>query len=840
MMITLQTFNPFRLIPAEHKLTPHRLTVLFGILVIGGIGLYTAVSYLRHRKIQQQLQDDQTAARALLKSGNDAFDRGDFADAINFYTQALGKAQIPSLRNQINYDCCNAYLRSNQLNKAIECYDAFLQGNLNSQGQEKAELALEIGKFFEKAQKSAEARGYYDQAKAALPLINRALVDPFLACSQAYLRLGEFASATECCTLALTPLVIPHNEIPLRLQLGAIEEMQDKPQEAFNHYRQAEGLLASLDQGHLAPRPDLKMKVWVALSRIYRQRQDFAKALEYCEKVLTAPSRPSELLLSEAYYSKGWILFDQNKHLQAEEAATTAGDVLKSSFTPQADLNAQIFILKAHILRKKGENTQAEQMEREALALLPSEFILIELHLMRALSYYQKNSSEISSYSSREVQEYGEKNSTLKAFYLLNQALVHLKQWKLQEAEQKLREAATCSFDKPLIRELLRYIVEPCQIDPALSGVEILGQTIRLKLQETVQRKTQLPTLGQEAYNNGDYPKAARILEAALKIGKPSVDLYLPLVKVYQKLKKFGDADAYALRALDLKPDQNIKDQLVCLRAQIKMGSDEIHTARSWFEQALQTVTDPDCKAEIQKGLIQVHQRYRHFDKALEVCQALLNESSNPQLRAEIFFSQSITLMLRAKTQEAEQSAQAGLKLIKEDTELKGQLLILLSMIHAKQQKHDKALEEVSEALKTNIVDRETLVAAHLQRALCWGQKKPDKTILNYPEAVSAYDLALKLVGTHVYQDKLLRAYILFRRAQCHASQLGSPACTDREGIKLKAKADFEAALALPSNNFVTLNDLLYCVEDLHGDPTILWEPLKEKIEFGLASLKGK
>lgn len=832
MMISLQTLNPLRLIPADRKLTPHRLTVLFGIVVVGGIVLYAAVSHLRHRRIQKQLEDDHAAANTLLGSGNAAFGREDFADAIGLYTQALGKAKDRALRAEISYQCCKAHLNSKQIDPAVKCFNAIVQDYPTSKEKEKAELALEIGNYLEKDKKTAEARGYYDQAKALLPLINPASVEIFIACSQGYLNLGEFALATECCTTALTPLVLPQHEIPLQLQLGAIDEMQDKFLEATQHYLRAEQLPAS--------HTDMSMRIWIALSQIYWKRQELTKALEYCEKVLKASFAPIELL-SQAHYVKGCILFDQNDIPGAEKEAAAALSGLTSPETHQKDLKAQIFILQAHILRKKEDPTQAERMERQALELQPHESILVEVYLGRALSLHLMSISRgTPNYYSRELEGYYERNSTLKAFYLLNQALVDLKQWKLQEAEQKLREAATCSFDKPLIRELLRYMVEPCQADPVLSGVEILGQTIRLKLQETVQRKTQLPTLGQEAYNNGDYPKAARIFEAALKIGKPSVDLYLPLVKVYQKLKKFGEADAYALRALDLKPDQNIKDQLVCLRAQIKMGSDEIHTARSWFEQALQTVTDPDCKAEIQKGLIRVHQRYRHFDKALEVCQALLNESSNPQLRAEIYFSQSITFMLKAKTQEAEQSAQAGLKLIKEDTKLKGQLLILLSMIHTKQQDNDKALAAISEALKTEIVDRETLVAAHLQRALCLGYQKPDKTILNYPEAVSAYDLALKLVGTHVYQDKLLRAYILFQRAQCHASQLGCPACTHREGIKLKAQEDFTAASALRSNDFVTLNDLLYCVEDLRGSPDRLWAPLKAKIDNGLASLAGK
>jgi tetratricopeptide (TPR) repeat protein len=832
MMISLQTLNPLRLIPADRKLTPHRLTVLFGVVVVGGIALYVAVAHLRHRKIQKQLKDDHAAARAQLGLGNNAFNAGAFVNAIQYYTQALEKAKDRALRSEINYHCCKACLSNHELGKAVEYYNAIIQDNPTSKEKEKAELALEIGKCFEKEQKLAEARGYYVQAKALLPLIDPGLVEIFIACSQGYLNLGEFVLAIQCCNMALTPLVLPQHEIPLQLQLGSIAEMQDKLQDATQHYLRAEQLPAS--------HTDMSMRAWIALSQIYRKRQELPKALEYCEKVLKASFAPIELLC-QAHYSKGWILFDQNDIPGAEKEAADAMSGLTAPETHQKDLKAQIFILQAHILRKKEDPTQAERMARQALQLQPSESILVELHLGRELSAHLMQINEIRNYYSRELEEYGEKNSTLKAFYLLNQALVDLKQWKLQEAEQKLRKAATCSFDKPLRRDLLRYMIEPCQADPALSGVEILGQTIRWKLTETVERKTQLPTLGQDAYNQGEYPKAARIFEVALKIGAPSVDLYMPLIKVYQKLKKFAEADAYALRALDLNPQQYRKDQLIYLRAQIKMGSDDIHTARTWFDQALQTVTDSDCKAEIQKGLIRIHQRYRHFDKALEVCQALLNESSNPQLRAEVYFSQSVTFMLQARTETAEQSALEGLELVKDQiTSLKGKLLILLSMIHTKQQDNDKALEKVSEALKTKIVDRETLIAAHLQRALCLGHQKPDKTILNYPEAVSAYDLALKLVGTHVYQDKLLRAYILFQRAQCHTSQLGSPACTDREEIKLKAQEDFTAALALRSNDFVTLNDLLYCVEDLRGAPDRLWAPLKAKIDNGLASLKGK
>lgn len=836
MMISLPSLNPLRFIPADRKLTPHRLTVLFGVVIAGGIALYVVVSHLRHRNVQKQLQDDHAAARTSLESGNETFNRGDFAGAINVYTQALGMAKDHALRTEINYRCCKAYLNNKQINLAVECYKAVGQGNLTPQDKAKlkAELALEIGHYLENNKKTADARGYYDQAKDSLPLVDPTQVQIFIECSQAYLNLGEFHLATECCTIALTPLTIPDHEISLRLQLGTIEEMRDNIQKASEHYLRAEQLPAS--------HTDLSVRVWIALSQIYRKRQELPKALEYCDKALTIIARPTDLLLSQAHYAKAWILFERTKLLIAEQEATTALEKLKSSPTQQVDLQAQILILQAHILRKKEDPSQAERMERQALQLQPSESVLIELHLGKALSYYQKNSSEVSPYDSRELQEYGEKNSTLKALYLLNQALVDLQQFKLLEAEQKLREAITFSFDKPLRRDLLRYMIEPCKVDPALSGVDTLLQTIQQKLRETVQLKTQLPRLGQEAYNNGDYPKAARIFEAALKIHPPSVDLYLPLVKVYQKLKKFGEADAYALRALDLKPDQNIKDQLICLRAQITLGSDDIRTAKSWFEQTLQTVKDPDCKAEIQKGLIQVHQRFGHFDKALEVCQAILNDSNIPKLlRVEIYFSKSVTYMLQSKILEAEQSALNGLELVRyQDTPLKGELLILISMIHAKQQKNDKALEEVSDALKMKIVDRETLVAAHLQRALCLGQKNPDKTILHYPKAVNACDLALKLTGTHVYQDNLLRAYILFQRAQCHTNQLGSPACTNREEIKSKAKADFEAALDLRSNDFVTLNDLLYCIEGLRGDPTKLWDPLKEKIESGLSNLTSK
>lgn len=333
MKISLQSLNPVHLLPTDRKLTPQRLTILFGLVISGGLALYAVVSHLRHRRIQKQLEDDHAAARTLSSAGNAAFDRGDFARAIDLYTQALERA-APSLRMEINYQSCKAYLKNKQLDKALGCYKAFVQGNLplNAKAKLAVELALEIGSYLEK-EKTAEARVYYDQAKANLPLVDPALVEIFIGCSQAYLNLGEFDLATECCTIALTPLTIPVHEISLRLQLGAIEEMRDNIHKASEHYHKTESLPASYI--------GLSVRVWIALSQIYRKRKELPKALEYCERALITHDAPTELL-RQAHYSKGWILFDQGDTEGAEREAKTAQENLSDS---SIDLHVQITIL---------------------------------------------------------------------------------------------------------------------------------------------------------------------------------------------------------------------------------------------------------------------------------------------------------------------------------------------------------------------------------------------------------------------------------------------------------------------------------------------------------------
>lgn len=332
MVGSLQPLNPFRFFSIDRKLPPYRLTILFGLTIAGGLALCATVYYFRYRMICQQTDKDNQAARSLLDSGNQAFTNTQFPAAVAFYVQALEKAKDPKLRAELSACCCKTYLNSYKFNEADASYEAAVKEGLDLKN--KAHLALELGNSHEKTHNPDKARHYYEQARETLKLIDPASVEIFIECSKSYLKLDEFTLAMECCTVALTDKLDPTRQVLLRLQMGHIVEMQDKFHEATQHYLHAERLLDN-------SKSELHVRVWTALSHIYRKQQQFSASLDYCEKAVTAVNTPA-ILLSEARCSKSWALLDQNRLDEAETEADLALVRLENPNAKAPNFNPQI------------------------------------------------------------------------------------------------------------------------------------------------------------------------------------------------------------------------------------------------------------------------------------------------------------------------------------------------------------------------------------------------------------------------------------------------------------------------------------------------------------------
>lgn len=497
----------------------------------------------------------------------------------------------------------------------------------------------------------------------------------------------------------------------------------------------------------------------------------------------------------------------------------------------------QILILKSHILHKKSKFEQVLQTEKEIRRLSIGGSLKIEITLVSALSRYQIGTPEILERitgNNEDILKELEKNSPLRALILLNQAQVLIKLNKFSEAAQAFQEASQSSLQGHFRKDFLRWMLQPSEIDPDLSGVEILKHAINQKQKEFNTLKSAQPLLGQEAYNKGNYPAAAQHFENSLAVS-PSYEVYFQLCRAYLKLKRFSSIYDTQRFGLDSKTDVNNKAKLSFFYGQRDIAKGDIQNAICCYQYALKT-TDSLRKFEVSVGLLQAYQRKGAFDIALRYNQeALLLCNNDPLLQARVFYSQSILSMERLNISDAENNARKALDLRK-DSEFEAETLILLSMIEDKKHNTSKAVEIVSEALKLEIKDPDTFIAAHLQQAFLYKLTTSDKTV-TYAEALESYEKAL----SRATNDVLLWAYISFHRAQCHLTALNDPRLANLEQTKSLAQADIKA-VSQCEEHFVesSLSDLiylLYCRDGLRGTPKEQLNVLKKKIEFSQTHL---
>ena len=231
--------------------------------------------------------EEKFTASQIYQNGSECYNRGDTAEAINLYNQAIkmdDKYAAPWTGLGWIYNDQKQYDKATEcFQKAVELYDGFA-GSYNG-----LSYACNYKKDYNKAIEYGEKAIQLDPEYAAA----------WNNVGLAYSNLGEYDKAIEYYNKAIA--IDPNDEIP-PANIGNVYYKQQDFDKALEYYRKS----TSINQSHAS--------VWYNLGHIYGQKGEFAKAIDSYKKVTSLD--PQNI---RAWVILGYLYNDQKKFEDAKK-----------------------------------------------------------------------------------------------------------------------------------------------------------------------------------------------------------------------------------------------------------------------------------------------------------------------------------------------------------------------------------------------------------------------------------------------------------------------------------------------------------------------------------------
>lgn len=444
-------------IPLPQVLKPHRLTILFGAIFLAGIvGLLAARSLINRAHVR--------SVKTLCEQGNQNYRSKKYAEAIQYYEEALRLSPNANLRKEIE-----AGLAQSRFYNFI---------HLGSQNHQK---------------------GHYDEAlknfKAALdhhPTDVKILTEIHSRIGALHLEKQNYQLAKESYKKALeytpTDSTIqesladiekslkpkPEPSIPAKTTLNS--EPKEPKSLAQKYYEQGLQKLENIDQAIadfsaaqlLDPDDKLKGQIFYQLAACYRKKQQYNQAFLFIMGGLSCTS--DQKLFAMLSLEKGFL---QDIHLHDLKAAIVSYQVVielthDKGIAYDPKLQAIALFLKGSALFRL-EFIGKDHRSREALhnTLLALDYarkiepqdnqLLIELHYQRGICYHELEQFDTAINGYEDALKLV-KNPYTKASILCDLALCYREAGRTSEALEPYNQALKCEFTDENLEEKLEFL----------------------------------------------------------------------------------------------------------------------------------------------------------------------------------------------------------------------------------------------------------------------------------------------------------------------------------------------------------------------------------------------